>query len=106
MAYTSRIANELLVTPFDDKSIVSSDVSARLTPEEFCDHCYCSPQFEFETNYLNDEFLNSDDIPTKIEELMNQLFKQKTSYNNFNTWLNNFESENEKVYTINGNAGT
>lgn len=106
MAYTSKIANELLVTPFDDKSNVSSVVSSRLTPEEFCDHCYCNPQFERETSYLNDELLTSDDILTKSEELVSRLYIQKTSNDNFTVWLNNFESDNEKVYTINGNAGT
>lgn len=106
MAYRSKIANELLVTPFDDKSTVSAEVSSKLTAEEFCNFCYCSPQFERETNYMNDEVLNCDDIPTKIEELMNRLFKQKTSYENFITWLDNFENDTEKVYTINGNAGT
>ena len=45
MAYTSRIANHLLVTPFDDKCAVSDAVSDKLTEEEFCKYCYSSPKF-------------------------------------------------------------
>ena len=43
MPYISIIANQLLVTPFDDKSSIKQD---KLTPEEFCKKCYSYPMFE------------------------------------------------------------
>lgn len=106
MAYESRIANELLVTPFDDKSMVSAEVSEKLTEEEFCEHCYSLPVFEqINKQYMGEDFNYEDsDLPTKYIEIENQIHQQSESYNNFQLWLNNFK--NRKVYTINGNAGT
>lgn len=106
MAYTSRIANELLVTPFDDKSVVSEEISNRLTEEEFCNHCYTHPKFEQNSQTYESEETKENDIdsPTNFDEYQNQIHQQKVSYDNFELWLNNFE--NSKVYTINGNAGT
>lgn len=106
MAYTSRIANQLLVTPFDDKCAVSDAVSDKLTEEEFCKYCYSSPKFlqqpqQYMPEGLNDE---SNDSPTNYEEIVTQRHLQEIAYDNFKLWLNNFS--NCKIYTINGNAGT
>lgn len=106
MAYTSTIANELLVTPFDDKSAVSQDVTNKLTKEEFCNQCYSKPMFEKELQqYLQEESMDeNNDSSINYDEIRNQIHRQRTSYDNFEKWLNNFEDC--KIYTINGNAGT
>lgn len=106
MPYTSTIANKLLVTPFDDKCVIPQEISESLTPEEFCKHCYSKPQFEKEFTQCTGEELRDDsnDITTNLYELSNQRHQQKMAFENFNLWLNNFEAD--KVYTINGNAGT
>lgn len=107
MAYTSRIANQLLVTPFDDKSAVPKETSNKLTGKEFCDHCYSHPKFEQKSfqKCISEDFKDEDsDSFTNYNEIINQEHQQKVAYDNFKIWLNNFE--NCKVYTINGNAGT
>lgn len=106
MAYTSRIANQLLVTPYDDNSAVPEEVSERLTEEEFCEKCYSHPKFEWDMQqYLSEEKqFEYIDVQMNYDEIRNQIHQQKTAYDNFNLWLNNFD--NNKVYTINGNAGT
>lgn len=106
MGYTSRIANQLLVTPFDDKCVVSPDVSDKLKEEEFCIHCYSHPKFQQQSQRymlegLKDEYSDSS---TNYEEIQTQIHQQKIAYDNFELWLNNFS--NCKIYTINGNAGT
>ena len=40
MPYISQIANDLLVTPFDKKAYVESEVSKKLTEKEFCEYCH------------------------------------------------------------------
>lgn len=106
MAYSSIIANELLVTPFDDKSAVTMEVSKKLTEEEFCEHCYSHPNFEQKSpQFMQEDFKDEDnDSLTNYNEIINQAHQQKMAYKNFEIWLNNFR--NSKVYTINGNAGT
>lgn len=106
MAYASRIANDLLVTPFDDKSAVSLEVSKKLTEEEFCKRCYSHPRFEQSPQqYMHEDSKDEDnDSPTNYDEIKNQIHQQQIAYENFEIWLNNFT--NNKVYTINGNAGT
>ena len=106
MGYTSTFANELLVTPFDDKSIVEEEITEKLTKREFCEHCYSKPKFERNVwRNVGEDFSDiEDDSPTKYDEINNQLYQQKVSYENFELWLGNFRID--KIYTINGNAGT
>ena len=106
MAYTSKIANHLLITPFDNKSAVREEISKRLTEEEFFRHCYSKPMFEQNpVQYMKEEYIDKgNDSPTDYDEIDNQIHQQQVSFNNFETWLDNYE--NNKVYTINGNAGT
>ena len=104
MPYISTIGNQLLVTPFDNKSNVPQIVTNKLQPEEFCKYCYSYPIFE-QQHYINENLKEeSDDLFVNQDELENQIYQQKKSYENFELWLNNFK--NSKVYTINGNAGT
>ena len=106
MGYTSTFANELLVTPFDDKSIVEEEITEKLTKREFCEHCYSKLKFERNVwRNVGEDFSDiEDDSPTKYDEINNQLYQQKVSYENFELWLGNFRID--KIYTINGNAGT
>lgn len=105
MAYSSKLANALLATPFDDQSVVSPEVSKQLTKEEFCSKCYSHPRFKKEEeSYSIEDSNNSDDILITYNEIRNQMHQQRIAYDNFNLWLSNFE--NNKIYTINGNAGT
>ena len=54
---------------------------------------------------LGEDFSDiEDDSPTKYDEINNQLYQQKVSYENFEIWLGNFRID--KIYTINSNAGT
>lgn len=106
MGYTSTIANQVLVTPFDDKSVVTGDISEKLTEEEFCEHCYSKPKFQWESQqYMSEDAEGDDnDSPTYYNDIKNQIHQQKISYNNFDLWLSNYTID--KVYTISGNAGT
>lgn len=106
MAYSSKIANELLATPFDDKSVVMPIISQKLTENEFCEYCYSFPKFEGKIEPPKNEettTVNNDEIE-KYEELKNEIYQQHLSYDIFLTWLNNYSYN--KIYTINGNAGT
>lgn len=106
MGYTSRLANEILFTPFDDKSVVIEPISQALTEEEFCNYCYSHPKFEWgEETYKQEEAgTDENDSPTLYEDIKNQMHQQMMAYENFELWLKNFSIS--KVYTINGNAGT
>ena len=106
MAYTSTIANQILVTPYDSKAVAEKEVSPLLTEEEFYTHCYSHPVFKEEyQHYTREEERGYDgDFQRKYEELVNQHYEQQAAYNNFNRWLEDYGSE--KVYTISGNAGT
>lgn len=106
MAYISRIANSLLVTPFDDKSAVSQEIFKKLTEDVFCEHCYSHPKFERELELYLEEDANDEygDFPTYYDTFINQIYQQQSEYQNFEEWLNNFDYY--KVYTITGNAGT
>lgn len=106
MPYESKIANNLLVTPFDDKSVVSGEVIKKLTEEIFCECCYSHPMFEQNLLPYIQEGENNEysDSPTHYKAYTNQVYQQQSEYQNFEAWLNNFEYN--KVYTITGNAGT
>lgn len=106
MAFTSRIANELLVTPFDNKCAVSNEITEKLTNSEFCEHCYSAPMFRQKTlKYLNEDFKDTDnDFETNYNDIKNEIHYQEVAYSNFKLWLNNLSDS--RVYTINGNAGT
>lgn len=106
MAYSSRIANKILITPFDDKSSVSEEISSKLTKEEFCQNCYSHPKFEREAQqYMSENSREDDsDVSTNYKEITNQIHQHQIENENFELWLHNFE--NCKIYTINGNAGT
>lgn len=111
MPYTSTITNQILATPFDNKSVVDKIVSDKLTKEEFCTYCYSPPRFLWESlGYRKEDDKEEDeqdydnDVPTDYKEISDQKYQQNTAFNNFEKWLNNFSDA--KVYTINGNAGT
>lgn len=106
MAYSSRIANQILVTPYDSKSVVEKEVPPQLTEKEFYDHCYSHPVFEKEYQLYTreEEGGNDSDFQRRYEEMVNQRHQQQIAYKNFNLWLEDYD--NEKVYTISGNAGT
>lgn len=93
MAYSSKLANALLATPFDDQSVVSPEVSKQLTKEEFCSKCYSHPIFKKEEeSYSIEDSNNSDDILITYNEIRNQMHQQRIAYDNFNLWLSNFEN--------------
>lgn len=105
MAYASKIANNLLFTPFDNASSVDNIVSEKLTPKEFIKECYVEPDFVLNKekaieNKNNEEF----DFIASYQDYTDQEKEHKRDEENFISWL---ESEtNSKVYTISGNAGT
>ncbi len=62
MAYSSKIANELLYTPFDQKASVNAEISFALTEREFCEHCYVPPMFDKNLNEFGEgEYTEHDD---------------------------------------------
>lgn len=105
MPYNSKIANKLLVTPFDRRACVKVEVSKNLTEEEFCKYCYSSPAFENKNKDFIDE--NSEAIENefviKTEEMKAKYYEQEKNHEYFCIWLENFNIS--KVYTITGNAG-
>ena len=106
MAYESNVANDVLVTPFDNKAVASEEVSRKLTPEEFCKKCYCKPRFEKSHLHVTDEIIDGNDSDCQISygDLERKLEEQRNDYRNFETWLHNYYLDT--VYTISGNAGT
>lgn len=106
MPYLSRIANDLLVTPFDKKAFVENEISKKLTEKEFCEYCYSTPMFEKSDDLPISESDRLDDTEfiMKLNEIREKYYEQKNNYRNFKIWLDNFRIS--KVYTINGNAGT
>lgn len=106
MPYISQIANDLLVTPFDKKAYVESEVSKKLTEKEFCEYCYSTPMFEKsdETLVFEGDRFDDTEVIMKFNEIREKYYEQKNNYRNFKIWINNFRIS--KVYTINGNAGT
>lgn len=107
MAYSSRIANEILCTPFDDKSSISSEISTKLTEIEFFEHCYCRPEFITNKTHESEDILNeidNADMKLLLEDYQDQITRQRNEYHYFLAWMANFD--NHKIYTISGNAGT
>lgn len=105
MAYMSKLANALLYTPFDDKAIVPKDISESMNPKEFLMECYCKPSFfEENINMQEEAKIAEEDSSVYLKDIKDQIELQKTNYEYFTTWLNDFS--NNKIYTISGNAGT
>ncbi|MFR5875263.1 MAG: hypothetical protein ACLUFN_02105 [Eubacterium sp.] len=105
MAYSSKLANNLLYTPFDNKSNVDDFVSSLLTIDEFFDECYVEPDFANEKAYhnLNNDTPEEYDYVSEFGRIKDEMKAHKTEEDNFFTWIN--DSKNSKVYTISGNAG-
>lgn len=105
MAYSSKVANNLLFTPFDRKSNVDKTISLKLNEEEFCKHCYVEPDF---TTKIYDELEYDEndecDYILKLDILLDKIAKYKSDEERFRLWIN--DPKNSKVYTISGNAGT
>ena len=108
MAYGSRLANQLLGTPFDDKCSVPIEVRKLLTPKEFFDHCYVRPDFmESKTEKGTDEGYEeaADMFAQKVQkDLADMALIRANAHSAFFRWLDDFSEM--KVYTISGNAGT
>lgn len=106
MAYSSKLANYLLYTPFDNKANVEDNVSSNLTPEKFITKCYKEPDFRNINIFKNsnDKFIDNDDYTIKSSEIINKQIAYKNDETNFLNWLQ--DRNNSKVYTISGNAGT
>lgn len=136
MAYSSIIANEALATPFDNKAAVRAEITDGLTVVEFLEHCYSHPQFmpegyevlaeNIDPNNIvdysnpvqiiprNPSFLHEDKLVEEIEEydvlptthteIDDTVFQLINAYIHFHLWKGDFNSN--KVYTLNGNAGT
>lgn len=105
MGYRSKVANYLLHTPFDRKAIVPQEISEKMSEKIFFEECFVHPVFENVVQYQI-ESINMDnfDYRMKLDELLNLHYFQKREYENFETWLENFD--NIKVYTLSGHAGT
>lgn len=106
MAYLSKIANQLLYTPFDNKAIVEERISSALTVDEFINNCYVKPDFELNEPYNKalDNNIEIYDYIYKQEMLNDAMYFHKKMKVNFDQWLNNKNAP--KVYTVCGNAGT
>ena len=105
MSYSSKIANLLLITPYDNRANVADSILEKMSEEEFCNHCYSKPKFSRKTPFVPEsDNYTDDDYRISTEDLERQRYNQTRSYENFNTWLSSFK--NSTVYTINGNAGT
>lgn len=106
MAYSSKLANNLLCTPFDNKATVDEEISSALSLKEFFIECYLKPDFEIINPYNTKHDKNTEiyDFILKKEVLEDEIHSHKTMQANFDKWLNN--KKNPKVYTICGNAGT
>lgn len=105
MGYRSKVANYLLHTPFDRKAIVPPEVSEKMSEKTFFEECFSHPTFENEFHYkIENENMDNYDYQMKLDELLNLHYLQRREYENFETWLQNFD--NIKVYTLSGHAGT
>ena len=83
MPYLSRIANDLLVTPFDKKAFVENEISKKLTEKEFCEYCYSTPMFEKSDDLPISESDRLDDTEfiMKLNEIREKYYEQKNNYN-------------------------
>lgn len=105
MAFSSRIGNYLLYTPFDTKASVDKKISSILSKTEFLNHCYVEPRFKKDIwSIIQDNNTDTYDSVIKIDQLKEELRKQKNDRISFFNWLDDIT--NPKVYTISGNAGT
>lgn len=107
MPFTSDIANCLLWTPFDNKSINNYDLFSKTTTEEFLNKCFSHPFFDVEGNreysidYKNTE---DSDFSTTLDDVKYSMYIQSKHCKTFLNWLEQFD--NNKVYTISGNSGS
>ena len=105
MGFYSLLANKLLKTPFDCRSVVDGNISKLLTEEEFFNHCYVHPMSEDDLELVaEDENLDITDAVIRITYLKNLIKTIKTNEKKFDDWLS--DPTNYKIYTISGNAGT
>ena len=105
MAFMSKVANLLLCTPFDCKSVVDNEIYNKLSINVFVKKCFSHPQFEREIEWKKEEEnTDSNEYITNIDEIKYNIYQQKREYENFDMWLNNFY--NFKVYLLSGHAGT
>lgn len=108
MAYSSKLANYLLYTPFDNKSNINNTnntISKKLSIEEFFKNCYSSPIYTRDISFvISNERMDECDSETRLEAVLDSNHKAKTNYENFENWL--IDPQNNKIYTISGNAGT
>lgn len=106
--YGSRLANKLLLTPFDDKCSVPSEVAKMLTPREFFEQCYVRPEFigpESVKDLDDGDETATDELAQKVQSDFADIARiREDAYEYFKNWLKDFKDT--KVYTISGNAGT
>lgn len=105
MPYQSRVANDILYTPFDSKSVGERTASLTLTENEFLEKCYVEPKFK-KRNQIStiDDDLELYDYAIKYNQLLDKYKNQESDYENFMRWMT--DNNNSKIYTISGNAGT
>lgn len=105
MPFSSDVANCLLWTPFDNKSINRYNLHSKLTEDIFLNQCFSEPCFKNSVNYVLDDINTDDnDVSFTVDEIHQALKEEKSKYKNFMNWLDTFE--NHKVYTLSGNSGT
>lgn len=103
MPFSSKIANDLLWTPFDNKSVNGYGLFDKVTENEFLEECFSQPFFQ-NTSFKEDVLGLFDDSPVTISDIKYSIKEEKEKFDIFLKWLGMFE--NHKVYTLSGNSGT
>ena len=72
-AYSSKIANLLLITPYDNRANVADSILEKMSEEEFCNHCYSKPKFSRKTPFVPEsDNYTDDDYRISTEDLERQ----------------------------------
>lgn len=103
MPFSSKVANDLLWTPFDNKSINSYGLFNTVKDEEFLFDCFSEPIFN-NSSISQDGGVLFSDCPDTSEDIERKIKNDEQKYNIFTDWLESFD--NDKVYTLSGNSGT
>ena len=102
----SELANILLYTPYNREYSVPTNISERLTMNDFFTECYYIPDFDKAIEAIekieNEEETDNDYLIDK-DNLIGRLHQQKTEQGTFINWINN---NGIGVYAVCGEAGT
>lgn len=104
MPFSSKIANDLLWTPFDNKSINPYGLYFTLTEDEFLEECFSNPLFIEKIDITQADGALFNDEPLTSNEMLQLMDEEREKYKDFLNWSDMFE--NHKVYTLSGNSGT